>query len=419
MISLPQTELDCETVDVVISGGGPAGLCAGILLARRGLRTVVYERRTYPVDKVCGQGIMPTGVSNLRQIGIDAYLNPDEIIPFKGITYHASSGDRAAVDFAEGHGWGIKRTALSTALRDCAQDTAGLSLRTSTLITGFGYVSNRVVVTTSHKERISTTLLVGADGLNSKIRKWSGLDGQTGHFRRWGTRQHYEMTPWNDHVEVFWHDGIEAYVTPSGDNLVEIAFLWDQNRNPGLRGGRLMSEGFLDRFPSLKRRIRPRSRIDDMRTVGPLHRRSLSPVARGVVLLGDAAGYLDAITGEGISLATSQALMLDQIVGPSLGPRRINYLSAQELEPYHLGYRRLVRPYHIFTNLALFLSGHTCLAERTIRTLNRHPDVFQSLLSANMGLSPGASRLLRATATLLSGILLNSKASSTDIRGAM
>jgi flavin-dependent dehydrogenase len=345
---------------------------------------------------------MPTGVADLKKIGISRYLGSDSFYTFKGISYHSRNGDIATAPFAEGPGWGVHRPALSKALHQCAEETPGLTIQSGTTITRIERETSRIVVRTSKNDIINSRLLIGADGLNSKIRQWSGLSGPQQKLKRWGARQHFHTNPWSDYVEVHWGGGIEAYVTPCGQNLVEIAFLWDRYRN--VAGGNALMSSLFEAFPMLQARVDGCKSNDDVKAVGPLSWTALSPVSDGILLIGDAAGYLDAITGEGISLATAQALSLGHTVGPLLRNHRDAMPTSRNLQTYRKTYHKIVRPYYMLTRLVLFLSRNPNLAERVIRTLRKRPDVFQTLLSINMGNIPSLPRLSATAMRLIAGI---------------
>jgi flavin-dependent dehydrogenase len=123
-------------------------------------------------------------------------------------------------------------------------------------------------------------------------------------------------------------------------------------------------------------------------------------------LIGDAAGYLDAITGEGISLALAQALSLDTTVVPLLQdaaqPRR--RLTTQDLQTYAHAYQTIVKPYYRVTHLVLTLSRYPAIAARIIRALGQRPEVFQHFLSANMGLVSPWSLGMRNAAGFLGAL---------------
>ena len=94
--------------DVIIIGGGPARLFAGIACVRDELRTLVLEKQTYPIDKACGEGIMPSGVNNLRKLGVAPFMEKYLYHLFKGISYVSAKGSVAEVNFAEGCGGGVQ-----------------------------------------------------------------------------------------------------------------------------------------------------------------------------------------------------------------------------------------------------------------------------------------------------------------------
>jgi len=294
--------------------------------------------------------------------------------------------------FHEGVGWGVPRLELSRALLQQALTFDCLEICTNVQATPIqiaGKEEDQYPLVKIGNDYIRARLLIGADGLNSVVRRWAGLDRPNGDHARWGIRRHFQIAPWSRHVEVHWANGIEAYVTPCGENLVGVAFLWDRKRHPHLPGGRQLFPALLQSFPVIQERLRSGAVSDSTLAIGPMQRKAIQPVADGVLLIGDAAGYLDALTGEGISLALAQALSLEETVVPLLlasGQRRM--LSAADLSCYHQAYQTITRPYYQMTHFAIWLSHHPLLVEYAIRILRLNPVLFQSLLSANMGVIP-------------------------------
>ncbi len=377
-------------VDVLIIGGGPAGLAAGIVCGRNGLRTMVCEKRALPADKACGEGLMPTGVAYLERLGVKQRIQ--QYFPFEGIRYFSPKGRTAGGAFREGAGWGIPRLELSWALLQEALKLNSLEIcaeEQATPIQIEGANENKWLWAKVGKDYVRTRLLIGADGLNSVVRRWTGLEGPRCHPRRWGIRQHFQITPWSRDVDVYWSNGLEAYITPCGENLVCVAFLWDRKYLPHLPGGDKLFQTLLEYFPSLKKRLSNILISDSALAMGPMQRKVVQPVADGVLLIGDAAGYLDALSGEGISLALAQALCLEKTVVPFLlASGRKGILSAVNLSAYKQAHQAITRPYYQMTNLLLWLSHHPNLVEQAIRLLAHQPALFQALLSANMGLIP-------------------------------
>lgn len=368
--------------DALIIGGGPAGLAAAIVLAEAGVPTILCEKRSFPVDKACGEGIMPSGVEHLRRLGATSTLSPGDTFPFAGIRYHAGATISAVARFAEGPGLGLRRTTLSTVLCQRASELPALDLRPGVSARPVARRKGKIVVA-ADGERLCTRLLVGADGLNSRVRSWAGVESTPPRWQRWGARRHFRLQPWSEYVEVYWSEqGVEAYVTPTGPAEIGVALLWHKDRYRAVRGGNALFPSLLAPFPRLRARLKDAAPLDEVAAMGPLHRPVSDVIAERVLLIGDAAGYLDAITGEGISLALAQAIALKETVLPAL---RDGGQLGSALGSYRRRYRALSRSYFRFTRLVLLLSDHPALARPVIRLLGRWPTLFRLALSASMG----------------------------------
>lgn len=384
------------TFDAVIAGAGPAGLAASIVLGRNGLRVLVCDRRPLPIDKPCGEGVLPTGLRYLRELDALNRVDPDEARAFRGIRVRSVSGHTASADFAEGPGLGIRRLNLSRALMQTAQGSGNVEFETATL-RGIDSRPGHMDVHVGDR-CVETRLVIGADGLNSRVRRWANLEGGRGEFRRLGARQHFRIAPWSEHVEVMHGHEIEAYVTPCGKDQVGVAFLWNHgNGRLRLPAKQALIPWLLDGFPELQARLQGAEPASPAMSTGPLHRLARRRTADGVILIGDAGGYLDACTGEGISLAFAQALALEQQIVPWLRQGR-GTLPRRQLAGFETASRRITRPYIQATRVLLFLGRHPAVMDRFIATVHHRPEVLQRLFSAQMGQAsfwPGWANLLK------------------------
>ncbi|MFI7039679.1 NAD(P)/FAD-dependent oxidoreductase [Microbispora rosea] len=379
-------------IDLLVAGGGPAGLATAINAALAGMETVVVEPRTGPVDKACGEGLMPTGAAALADLGVAV---PDGR-PFRGIRY-VDGPHRVQAEFRDGPGLGVRRTALHTALALRARDlgvrvvpgrvdavhATGEGVRAR--VTGGPELCDPKLSDPELRgpgargregrgpegrsregrgpesrglERYGRELcarwLVAADGLHSPIRARLGLDLPSCGPRRYGQRRHYRVEPWTDFVEVHWAAGGEAYVTPVGDDLIGVAVLSSERRT---------YDEHLARFPDLLARL-DGPPATPVRGAGPLRQRVRRRVAGRVLLVGDAAGYVDALTGEGISLALLSARAL------------VACLRAGRPEEYETAWRRLSWRSRLLTAALVGARRHPPAARMIVPAARRLPAVF-------------------------------------------
>lgn len=323
-------------------------MAAAIALRRKGFRVVLAEAGKPPIDKPCGEGLMPDGVTALRELGIDAAALPSAA--FQGIRF-ISRRMCAEARFDAGTGFGIRRTVLHSALAERAA-AVGVTLLWGTPVS-------------SGRWPVNARYIIGADGQKSLTRKWAGLDRGRASNRRFGFRCHYPVAPWSDCVDVHWGRRCQIYITPVDASSVCVAVI---SRNQHLRLDEALAE-----FPNVTAHLAGASPTTVERGSVSETRR-LPAVTRGsVALLGDAAGSLDAITGEGLSIAFRQAIAL------------ADALAAGDLARYQQAHRRMVRTPALTANGMLLMDKHPQLRRAVIATFAFTPALFSTLLAMHTG----------------------------------
>jgi menaquinone-9 beta-reductase len=325
-------------IDVAVAGGGPAGLAAAIRCAQRGFKTVCFERQAGAPDKACGEGLMPAGVRELASLGV----NRVQGAPFRGIRYIQEDGRAIDAPFRDGNGLGIRRTELSQALAGKARD-CGVEIRRATIQSATPAKDRIELKTETSSEE--ARLLIAADGLHSPLRRAAGLELPERGPQRFGVRRHFATGPWSDFVEVYWAKGCEAYVTPIGPRSLNVAFLCG-------KGARF--DELLELFPTLQKRLRDPT--SEPRGSGPLLQRVRRRFADRLALVGDAAGYVDAITGQGLSLAFKAAAELAKAL-----PQDLSHDLRPALESYDRALRMPWRRYALPAQALVALSRKPAL----------------------------------------------------------
>lgn len=323
--------------DLLIVGGGPGGLATALHARRLGLSVIVAEPREDPIDKACGEGLMPGGLAELTSLDVDPVG-----MPFHGIAY-VSERRRAQARFRNGPGRGLRRTTLHAALaaRAKEQDTDWIRARVTKVAQDAHGVS---------AAGVRAKWMVAADGLHSPVRRAVGITATAGTPRRYGVRRHYRVPAWSEFVEVHWSRWGEAYVTPVEPDLVGVAIL--SRGRPDLAW-----------FPQLARQLRG-GEPGPARGCGPLRQVVSRRVAGRVLLVGDAAGYEDALTGEGISLALKQAGAAVEAIGNETPAR------------YEKAWHRITRDYRLLTRALVLASTPQPVRRAVVPACTLLPAVF-------------------------------------------
>ena len=342
--------------DVVVIGGGPAGLAAAIAARGNGFDVCVVDRAQPPIDKACGEGLMPDGVAALRGLGV--VLGAEQGVPFRGIRF-VDARRVAEASFPEEIGVGIRRTTLHQILVDHAE-AAGITTCWHVKATGIERGGVRI-----GGRLLRCRWIVGADGAFSQTRHWAGLATIQESGRRLGLRRHFRVKPWTDFVEVHWAKGEQAYVTPVGHEEVCVALL-----------GRAPEDGFTDlsaRFPRLAEPLGNAEPTNTARGASCQTIRLRRVTSKRIALVGDASAAIDAITGDGLALAFRQAAAL----GDALKKGDLSFYKSQ--------HRGICRTPFLMARLLLLMDRHDGLRNIALQTLADRPGIFSRLLATHIG----------------------------------
>lgn len=334
-------------IDLLVAGGGPAGAATAIRAALAGLEVVVVEPRQAPVDKACGEGLAHSAVKYLARLGVEPAGRP-----FHGIRY-LDACHQVEARFQQGPGLGVRRTVLQQALHE----------RLTSL--GIPVLQRRVEAISQNDHSVTAAgvtarYLAAADGLHSPIRRQLGLARSAGASVRRGLRRHYQVAPWTELVEVYWSALGEAYVTPVSDGLVGVAILTSE------RGS---YDSHLAAFPLLRRRLDEADAATPVLGAGPLRQRVRGRVAGRVLLVGDAAGYVDALTGEGIAVALRTSAEL------------VRCVVEDQPAAYEQAWRRVSWECRLLTGSLLWARNRAVLAPRIVPAVAQLPQVFGAIVN--------------------------------------
>lgn len=330
--------------DVLVAGGGPVGLAAAIEARLAGLSVAVIEPRDGPIDKACGEGLMPGAMPLLERLGVDPAG-----MPLAGVSYQDGKR-RADHRFETGIGRGVLRTVLHAALAERAAE-----LGVVTVLSKVETVEQDATGVTAGGLRGSW--LLACDGLHSTVRRAVGLEGAAPvRGRRFGIRQHYELEPWTDFIEVHWAKHAEVYVTALAPTVIGIATL-------GVQGTDF--EATVRGVPALAARLKDARPLGTRRGAGPFRQRARGVRAGRVLLVGDASGYVDAITGEGLRLGFDEA--------------RVAVASIRDGSDYGREWARVTRDFRTLTS-NLVRAANSPLRRGIVPLAARAPKLYGSVV---------------------------------------
>lgn len=343
------------TWDAVVVGGSVAGSTAARELARRGLSVALLDKVRFPRAKACGEGLLPHGVAALRESGIEV-----DGCRVRGLRFVSPSGATAEADFPGGPGYVVRRERFDERLFRAAAATPGVTAFEETVY---------------DPERFPSRWVIGADGLRSQFHRRPEFPAAPPGERRVGLSTHVRgLEIDRDRVEILLHDAGEVYLAPSDGDEALVACLYRQEALPT---GPENEDRVLDTLLSLqvlKGRTRGIAFTTPVLAAAPLGLRVGAVASGNTLLVGDAAGAPDPVTGEGMSLAILSARAAAEAV------------ASGRPQDYERERRRLAAGSDWLGRWLLRATRYPRIADRVVASLVEHPGLFTKLLEISGGL---------------------------------
>ena len=363
--------------DIAVIGAGPAGAAAALFAARRGFRVIVVDKQDFPRDKPCGEGLMPGGRPALRELGLEDAVVAGGAPALDGIQFGLAGDQPVAVPFPEHDGdqagLGIRRLTFDAQLADALAHHPQIQFRPQTEARDVRSDGDGMATVITAAGELRTRFVAVADGMRSTLRHRLGWTVGPRPPHRYGIVAHWVMdAPVDPWVRITFDRGLEVYEGAVAGNQRMVALLCYQDRMREF-GGRLES-----RYREIAQAIRPGLRDADLvgsvSAVGPFWYSASTVADRGIFLVGDAAGFTDPITAEGIAAGLRQARAFAAAL-----------TSPDPESAYRQAHRRITKDPRRVAALFLRLSRTPALVARAIHNHGRSPQTLTKLLGIGFG----------------------------------
>jgi len=365
--------------DVLVVGAGPAGAAVSILLARQGYHVLLVDRATFPRDKACAEYLSPACTPLLAQLGVlDAILTaaPQRLQGMRVIDYRGRScWGRFIQDGKCLYGLALPRLVLDHLLVEQAC-REGVELRTGFWVRRPLLDGQRVCGVSGqqaqYRETVRARLVIAADGVQSTLARRLSLVQRIHWLRHVAFVTHYAgihpVRPWG---EMFLIPSGYIGLAPVSDSLVNVSVIV---RAAHLAAAKKTAQAFfaqtVQAHPELQQRFAQAIRVKNLLTTGPMAQRTACPQQDGIMFIGDAAGFFDPFTGQGIYLALHSATLAAAVAHRALCS---GAFSADDLGSYFLAHRQAFRDKYRLSALIQLGLRVPWLANRVIDRLARRP----------------------------------------------
>jgi geranylgeranyl reductase family protein len=374
--------------DVIVVGGGPAGSAVATFLRQQGHDVLLLDAARFPRDKVCGEAVSPQAWPLLDAMGATPEIEARRPHRLRGMRLTSPDGTSFQGSYPPQSrpGFALRRLDLDAVLLGRAR-SLGAEVHERTRVTGLlrrgGVVEGVEAEGPDGKPRQwRARLVVGADGRQSVVASRLGLRQPHARLCRFAVRGYWEgMEGLDDHGEMHVGGGGYCGVAPLSPTFANVAFVLPRHEMVEAAGDveGFFRRGLRSRWPRLAERLDRARLLEKPRVIGPLAVEARALVAPGALLAGDAAGFYDPFTGEGITLALRTSQLAARVVGEALAARAASGPS-EPLEAYERARRAATRDKFRFNRLLQVAVGWPDAANLMARRLARRPDLADRLV---------------------------------------
>ncbi len=387
-----------EQFDVAIVGGGPAGAATAIRLARGGYRVVVLERHAHPGWRACGVFASPLVRSRLRALGVpnvemDALSRPIAAMELE------SEGASCRLEYGHGFACGFDRVKLDERLLELAQ-RAGAEIRRATVVRdvrlGSGDGASQVVVASSltpdgpPHATLTARVVVGADGGGSRVARAAGVLSERNWLGRAGITFHLADTDapapgLPATARFFFGNGWYVGIAPVPADRVNIGIVVPIGRVR--EGASAIADEVVRDVARPTDGWQSNERTDALQVAGRLEHHVAKVAGHGWLLVGDATGFIDPLTGEGIHRALVTAEYAAAAIRKWLAGDRAG------LADYDRRVRSRFRGKNVLSVVLQGFLANPNVRDYALRRLERNPDLREVLTGALTDQLPASSAL--------------------------